>query len=422
MIISHLDNFVIAGDLNLTLSSEEKRGGNIVRDPAREWVEDIIFDWDLEDIKPIRGKFTWTNKRLGPCHIAARLDRFLVRQSLHVQGFDLTSTILSFNASDHKSIALLLIKDQNLGPIPFRFNPAWIPMEGFLDIAAAAWKTNVRGFAFYVWEEKLRIVKKALKDWVKLHKSPLKQRMEAEKALEDHHFSNEGSLDQASLDKEVSLHNKLDEACRLEENYWKIKSRNSWLQEGDKNTKFFHKQAEVRKHYKSVSKIDHLGNQLSAFDEIKKAAHDHFQETYTENSPGMDFSHSDILDNIPPLVSDQSNHLLLHPVTLEEVKSAVDSMSPDKAPGPDGFTARFLTSCWPLIHSDLFRLVKKSQSCFKLGGGTNSSFLALIPKEKGATSFSRFRPISLCNIGYKVITKVLATRLKNFLPFIIPEN
>ena len=105
----------------------------------------------------------------------------------------------------------------------------------------------------------------------------MKQRMEVEKALEDHHFRNEGSLDQASLGIEISLQNKLHEACRFEENYWKIKSRNPWLQEGDKNTKFFHKQVEVRNHFKNVSKIDHLGNQLTAFEEIKKAAHDHFQ-------------------------------------------------------------------------------------------------------------------------------------------------
>ena len=422
MSLSQLDNFVIAEDLNLTLSSAEKRGGNIVRDPTREWVEDIISEWDLEDIKPSKGKYTWSNKRLGPGHIAARLDRFLVQQSLHVHGFDITSAILSFSASDHKPIVLSFVKDQNLGPIPFRFNPAWIPMEGFQDIVAAAWKTKIRGSAFFVWEEKLQIVKKSLKEWAKHHSSPKKQRMEAEKALEDHHLKSEGSLDQASLNTEVFLHNKLHEACRMEENYWKIKSRNPWLQEGDKNTKFFHKQAEVRKHFKSVSKIEHLGNQLSAFDEIKKTAHDHFQGIYTEDFPGMDFSQSDVLDNIPSLVSDHSNNMLLRPVTLEEVKLAVDTMNPDKALGPYGFTARFLVSCWHLIHSDLLRMVKKSQSCFKLGGGTNSSFLALIPKEKGATSFSRFRPISLCNIGYKVITKVLANRLKVVLPLIIPEN
>ena len=60
------------------LAAEEKKGGSLVRDPAREWVEDFILDWELEDIKPTSGKFTWSNKRIAPGHIAARLDRFLV--------------------------------------------------------------------------------------------------------------------------------------------------------------------------------------------------------------------------------------------------------------------------------------------------------------------------------------------------------
>lgn len=67
-------------------------------------------------------------------------------------------------------------------------------------------------------------------------------------------------------------------------------------------------------------------------------------------------------------------------------------------------------------------MVRKSQACQKIGGSTNSAFLALIPKEKGANTFSRFRPISLCNIGYKLITKVIANRLKTILPSITPEN
>ena len=67
-------------------------------------------------------------------------------------------------------------------------------------------------------------------------------------------------------------------------------------------------------------------------------------------------------------------------------------------------------------------MVRKSQSCKKIGGSTNSAFLALIPKEKRAISFDKFRPISLCNIGYKIITKVIANRIKEVLPSIIPEN
>jgi hypothetical protein len=97
-------------------------------------------------------------------------------------------------------------------------------------------------------------------------------------------------------------------------------------------------------------------------------------------------------------------------------------MDPDKAPGLVGFTARFYNSCWPIIKKDLLRMVKKSQNCTKLGRSTNSSFLALIPKENGANSFSIFHPISLCNTGYKIITKIIANRLKNMLPRIILEN
>lgn len=97
-------------------------------------------------------------------------------------------------------------------------------------------------------------------------------------------------------------------------------------------------------------------------------------------------------------------------------------MDPDKAPRPDGFSARFLQTCWSIIEKYLIKMIRKYQNSQKIGGSTNSAFLALIPKEKGANNFSRFRLISLCNIGYKLITKFIANRLKHILPKIIPEN
>lgn len=58
----------------------------------------------------------------------------------------------------------------------------------------------------------------------------------------------------------------------------------------------------------------------------------------------------------------------------------------------------------------------------KIGGNTNSSFLALIPKETNPTTFSRFQPISLCNSSYKILTKIIATRLKIVLSKLISPN
>ena len=116
-------NIIIAGDLNVTLSIEEKKGGSIVRDQAREWVEDIILHWDLMDIKPPSGKFTWSNKRLGPGHIAAHLDRFLIHSNFLSSGLLATSKILPNCTSDHKPILLELSSDPTLGPIPFHFSP-----------------------------------------------------------------------------------------------------------------------------------------------------------------------------------------------------------------------------------------------------------------------------------------------------------
>jgi hypothetical protein len=97
-------------------------------------------------------------------------------------------------------------------------------------------------------------------------------------------------------------------------------------------------------------------------------------------------------------------------------------MNPDKAPGIDGFTSRLFQNRWDIIKLDLTKLIRKSQNCNKIGGGTNSYVLALIPKEKGAVNFGRFRPISLCNTSYKILTKIIANRIKNILPTIILEN
>lgn len=63
-----------------------------------------------------------------------------------------------------------------------------------------------------------------------------------------------------------------------------------------------------------------------------------------------------------------------------------------------------------------------SRTKCKLGGITNSSFLALVPKEANTSGLARFGPIGLCNYSYKIQTKIIASKLKSLFPSLIFEN
>jgi hypothetical protein len=224
------------------------------------------------------------------------------------------------------------------------------------------------------------------------------------------------------VQQEALLQSKWFKACREEESYWRNKSRSVWLKEGDINTSYFHKQAEARKHYKAVTKIQVQDTIISYPEGIKQATFETFSALYTEPQRTDIDPQRYPLSIIPTLINEETNRNLLKEVSQQEVKEALDQMNPDKSPGPDGFTARFFQHCWAIIKSDLTKMIRRSQSSSKLGGSTNSTFLALIPKEKGASNFNRFRSISLCNTSYKILTKIIANILKTILPHIIPEN
>ena len=90
-----------------------------------------------------------------------------------------------------------------------------------------------------------------------------------------------------------------------------------------------------------------------------------------------------------------------------------------KAPGPDNFTSNFFHHFWDLIKNDVWKLVEESCSMHWLLPSLNAAFIALIPKEDHAVTLDKYRPIALCNVIYKVISKVISNRLKPLLPLLI---
>lgn len=100
------------------------------------------------------------------------------------------------------------------------------------------------------------------------------------------------------------------------------------------------------------------------------------------------------------------------PVTEHEIKEALFQMDGQKAPGPDGYTALFFQKFWGLVEKLIVDLVL---SCFRtstIPTGLNESVICLILKTQALDNLNQFRPINLCNVIIKIISKVIANRLK----------
>lgn len=107
---------------------------------------------------------------------------------------------------------------------------------------------------------------------------------------------------------------------------------------------------------------------------------------------------------------------------LAEIKEAVWACDGNKSPGPDGYNFGFIKEFWELLKDDLKSLLDEFHATGRWPRGTNSSFITLIPKVDPPLSLNDFRPNSLVGCLYKVVTKILASRIKRALPKVIDCN
>jgi hypothetical protein len=142
----------------------------------------------------------------------------------------------------------------------------------------------------------------------------------------------------------------------------------------------------------------------------------HFSNLFTTSNPTIE---PELLDLFSPVISEGDNAFLCSIPGEAEILEALDSLGPTKAPGPDGFKALFFKKYWHLIKKEVLVCVDQFFSNHCLLSEQNKSFIALIPKASGSHTAHQFRPISLCNIVYKIIFKIMVNRLKTTLPKII---
>ena len=116
------------------------------------------------------------------------------------------------------------------------------------------------------------------------------------------------------------------------------------------------------------------------------------------------------------------NQRLLRVATENEVREALFMLHPEKAQGPDDMTALFFQYSWHIIKKDLVDVVNNLLVTGILDPRLNITNICMIQKTERPTRMTELRPISLCNVWYKIISKVLCQRLKICLPSLISET
>jgi hypothetical protein len=403
----------VVGDFNDLLSQEDKRGLH----PHPNWLcngfRNAVGDCDLTDIQLEGYPYTWVKSIGSPNIIEERLDRAMANSNwleLHPES-KLVNIIASH--SDHNPILLhTTTAARNWSNYTFRFENGWLKEDDIGEVVEEGWG---RSREADITNKVTRCANKLCR-WGRRKRLKFKQEVVA---CGDELERMRGNNDMINSERYKEVKEQHAKLLIQEEAYWRQRAKMHWLKEGDLNTKFFHMSASVRARRKQIVKLmNDASVEVKSQPEICEVALKYFDQLFKANSS----VHDPILSLVAPKINDEDNEKLVAPITKEEVREALFQMHPDKAPGPDGFNPAFYQHFWDLCGNDIFEAASEWLERGYFPSSLNETNICLIPKCENPISMKDMRPIALCNVLYKMVSKLLANRLKVCLGKCVSEE
>jgi hypothetical protein len=409
----------IVGDFNSVLNANERRGVRLINTITNEMVEfgNFVSVMEMIDMPLLGRQFTWFHAN---GFTMSRLDRILLSNDWLALWGCPSVWVASRDVSDHCPLVLKYNSD-DWGPKPFRFNNYWLKNKNFKELVVTSWTNqHVSGWMGFVLKEKLKGLKSVLKRWSKeVYGKPeeTKQKLvELIKLLDLK--SEDGGLSDAEVATRKRLFEELWEVLKIIDASIFQRSRSKWLREGDTNSKYFHGCINARKRMNTISAINTPHGWVEGSVGVREATVSFFKNHFSSEGwtrptlDGVEF----------PVLSEDDNLMLIAPFSCEEIEDAVKTSDGTKCPGPDGFNFAFIKEFWDIMKHEVRVMFDQfaGNDCFPKC--LLSYFLTLIPKVKSPQDLGDFRPISLLGCWYKILAKVLATRLASVIGNLIPKT
>ena len=354
--------------------------------------------------------YTWTNRRYTSKPTLERLDRCLA----NADWCNIFPNSNVFNLpiifSDHAPILLSTDGQYRKPKRNFKFENWWLMENDFHVHAKNVWSSSKNK----LFHNRITNLAGALRKWCR-KKKPIQQELDylgeqirniQMQPTQVHDFPLEASL--------VSRYEQ--NMVKLTE-YYQQRAKKHWAINGDRNTTFFHHAVLKRRRKNRIASIKDDNNVVHVEpDVIANVFIQYFKNLFSSsnNNHGRPYIHS----GRPSIEGDYTYSV----PDKKEIWETLRAMRRNASPGPDGFNVAFYIGAWDWIGDDIVKVVRDFYEKGTLPAHLNDTQITLIPKKLVSLVPADFRPISLCNVIYKIIAKTLDNRLKPHLTDYIDQS
>ena len=374
-------------------------------------------------------KYTWFRK--NPTIVSCRLDFFLI--SFGLLGLITKADINHGYKTDHSAILIHLQVDHSTRcPGYWKLNCSLLLEIGYKKIIqqciqdTIAFNQNEETDALLLWDT----IKMNIRGYtIKYASSKTKTRnlliTTLEKKINDLENQFIMTNDHTILLRIDTLKKELESEVKYKTQGSIIRSRTQWYEEGEKSSKYFLNLEKRNFNNKRINKLQLEDNSMITNDkDILNEEKLFYSNLYTKkniSTPSVNFfdpaePNLEILTQLEKQDSDVE-------ITDMEILKAIEDTNNDKSPGLDGLPIEFYKIFWPEIKEYFMNFVTLANNKGELGLSQRQGIISLLPKKgKNNLFLKNWRPLSLLNQDYKIIAKVIATRIKRVLPKIIHRD